>query len=150
MVPLAARQAPKSVPVTSWTPTFTQLCTRQSGNFFLSTSSSLLPVSATSKCNCAAALPWVKPFVFTWMCVCVSVVSSWEQLLPTLASSKATQPLQGRLGPSNRADTTCKHLMSFFEVDIHIQQFQSIQDSAASGPLATNNGSSDRDDVTYP
>ena len=31
MVPLAARQAPKSVPVTSWTPTFTQLCTRQSG-----------------------------------------------------------------------------------------------------------------------
>ena len=34
-------------------------------NFFLSTSSSLLPVSATSKCNCAAALPWVKPFVFT-------------------------------------------------------------------------------------
>ena len=31
MVPLAARQAPKSVPVTSWTPTLTQLCTRQSG-----------------------------------------------------------------------------------------------------------------------
>ena len=31
MVPLAARQAPKSVPVSSWTPTFTQLCTRQSG-----------------------------------------------------------------------------------------------------------------------
>ena len=40
-------------------------------NFFLSTSSSLLPVSATSKCNCAAALPWVKPFVFIWVCVCV-------------------------------------------------------------------------------
>ena len=40
-------------------------------NFFLSTSSSLLPVSATSKCNCAAALPWVKPFVFISVCVCV-------------------------------------------------------------------------------
>ena len=88
--------------------------------------------------------------ICVYLNVCVSVVSSWEQLLPTLASSKATQPLQGRLGPSNRADTTCKHPMSFFEVDIHIQQFQSIQDSAASGPLATNNGSSDRDDVTYP
>ena len=40
--------------------------------------------------------------------------------LPRLASRKASQPLQARLGPSNRADTTCKHRMSFLGLQVYI------------------------------
>ena len=83
MVPLAARQAPKSVPATLRCPQLRAAAPRSTAmhgtpscaTSAQSTSSSLLPVSATSKCNCAAALPWVKPFVFISVCVCVSVVS---------------------------------------------------------------------------